>query len=112
MPYFCLEKIERALNDAGKPVKGSRILIVGVSYKAGVGDLRESPALKIIELLRERGGDVAYHDPHVPELPQFGLRSAELGGDVRPRGDRHRAPGRRPRCGRRAWRRPCSTCAA
>ena len=60
-------------------MKDSRILIVGVSYKAGVGDLREAPALKIIELLRERGGDVAYHDPHVPELPQFGLRSVEPG---------------------------------
>jgi UDP-N-acetyl-D-glucosamine dehydrogenase len=82
MPYFCLEKIERALNDAGKPVHGSRILMVGVSYKAGVGDLREAPALKIIELLRARGGDVSYHDPHVAELPQFGLRSAELGGEI------------------------------
>ena len=78
MPYFCLEKAERALNDAGKPVKGSRILVVGVSYKAGVGDMRESPALKIIRLLSERGADVAYHDPHVPELVDFGLRSAEL----------------------------------
>src|SRR5215208_599950 len=80
MPYFCLEKIERALNEAGKPVKGSRILIVGVSYKGGVGDLRESPALKIIELLQERGGDVRYHDPHVPELAGHGLRNAELDG--------------------------------
>ena len=78
MPYFCLEKAERALNDAGKPVKGSRILVVGVSYKAGVGDMRESPALKIIRLLRERGADVSYHDPHVPELVDLGLRSAEL----------------------------------
>src|SRR5215213_8233042 len=82
MPYFCLEKIERALNDAGKPVKGSKVLILGVAYKGGVGDMRESPALKIIELLQDRGGDVAYHDPHVPELPQFELRSAELGRDV------------------------------
>src|SRR5687767_5809524 len=82
MPYFCLEKIERALNDAGKAVRGAKVLILGVSYKAGIGDLRESPALKIIELLRERGGDVSYHDPHVAELPQFGLRSAELGGEV------------------------------
>ena len=81
MPYFCLEKIERALNDAGRPVKDSRILLVGVSYKAGVGDLRESPALKIIELLRARGGDISYHDPHVPELPEFGLRHSELGGE-------------------------------
>ena len=79
MPYFCIEKIERALNEAGQPVKDARILVVGVSYKAGVGDLREAPALKIIELLRERGGDVRYHDPHVPELPQFGLRSTEPG---------------------------------
>ena len=104
MPYFCLEKIERALNDAGKPVKGSRILVVGVSYKAGVGDMRESPALKIIELLRERGADVAYHDPHVPELPEFGLRSADLPARRRrgPGGDRHRPPGRRPRRRRRA----------
>jgi UDP-N-acetyl-D-glucosamine dehydrogenase len=82
MPYFCLEKIERALNDVGKPVNGSKVLIVGVSYKAGVGDMRESPALKIVELVRARGGDVSYHDPHVPELPQFDLRSAELGRDV------------------------------
>jgi len=81
MPYFCIEKIERALNEAGKPVKGSRILLVGVSYKAGVGDLREAPAMKIIELLRDRGGDIAYHDPHVPELTEFGLRHAELGGE-------------------------------
>jgi UDP-N-acetyl-D-glucosamine dehydrogenase len=80
MPHYCLEKIERALNDAGKPVRGSRILILGVSYKAGVGDLRESPALKIIDLLRERSGDVSYHDPHVPELADRGLRSTALDG--------------------------------
>ena len=53
-----------------------------MSYKGGVGDLRESPALKIIELLQDRGGDVSYHDPHVPELPQHGLVCADLGGDV------------------------------
>ena len=67
-PRFCVRKIERALNDVGKPVKGSRILLLGVSYKAGVGDMRESPALKIIRLLRELGAEVSYHDPHVPEL--------------------------------------------
>jgi len=77
-PAYCTERIERALNDAGKPVKGSKILILGVSYKAGVGDMRESPALKIAELLRGLGGEVSYHDPHVPELSQFGLRSVEL----------------------------------
>jgi UDP-N-acetyl-D-glucosamine dehydrogenase len=78
MPYFCLERAERALNDAGKPVRGSRILIAGVAYKAGVGDMRESPALKILRLLRDRGADVSYHDPHVPDLPELDLRSVEL----------------------------------
>jgi len=77
MPYFCLEKITRALNDAGKAVHGARILVVGVAYKAGVGDMRESPALKIIQLLRDRGADVSYHDTFVPELPRFGLAHAE-----------------------------------
>jgi UDP-N-acetyl-D-glucosamine dehydrogenase len=78
-PGFCAERIERALNSTGKPVKGSRILLLGVSYKAGVGDTRESPALRIAKLLRELGGDVAYHDPHVPALPELGLSSVELG---------------------------------
>jgi len=78
MPYFCLERAERALNDAGKPVRGSRVLVLGVSYKAGVGDIRESPALKILRLLRGRGADVSYHDPHVPELPELGLSSTPL----------------------------------
>ncbi len=78
MPYFCLEKIERSLNDIGKPVRGSSVLMLGVSYKAGVGDIRESPALKIIKLLRQRGADVSYHDPHVPALPELELRNVEL----------------------------------
>src|SRR3954452_7810520 len=78
MPYFCLEKIERALNDIRKPVKGSSILLLGVAYKAGVGDIRESPALKILELVRSRGADVSYHDPYVPDLPSFGLKSVDL----------------------------------
>jgi UDP-N-acetyl-D-glucosamine dehydrogenase len=78
MPYFCLEKIERALNDQRKAVRGSRIVVMGVSYKAGVGDVRESPALKIIDLLVARGAEVRYHDPYVPELPGVGLRNMEL----------------------------------
>jgi UDP-N-acetyl-D-glucosamine dehydrogenase len=78
MPYFCVEKISRALNDQTKPVRDSRVAIVGVSYKPGVGDLRESPALRIIRLLRERGAELAYHDDHVPELPDFGLVSEPL----------------------------------
>src|SRR6476661_3175577 len=56
MPYFCIEKIERALNDEGKAVKGAKVLVLGVAYKAGTSDMRESPALKIIDLLQERGG--------------------------------------------------------
>jgi UDP-N-acetyl-D-glucosamine dehydrogenase len=75
MPYHCVERIERALNDAAKPVRGSRIVLLGVSYKAGVGDVRESPALKIAALLGGLGARIAYHDPHVPELPSHGLRS-------------------------------------
>jgi UDP-N-acetyl-D-glucosamine dehydrogenase len=79
MPYFCLEKIERALNDACKSVRGARVLVLGVSYKAGVGDLRESPALKLLELLSDRGAELAYHDPFVPALPDLGLEhSADL----------------------------------
>jgi UDP-N-acetyl-D-glucosamine dehydrogenase len=78
MPHHCVERIERALNDAGKPVNGSRILILGVSYKAGVGDMRESPALRIIEVLKQRGGEISYHDPHVPSLPEFGLENVPL----------------------------------
>jgi UDP-N-acetyl-D-glucosamine dehydrogenase len=78
MPYFCMDKIEQTLNDAHKPVRGSRVLLLGVSYKAGVGDIRESPALKIIQLLRKGGADVSYHDPHVPELTEHDLQSVAL----------------------------------
>jgi UDP-N-acetyl-D-glucosamine dehydrogenase len=75
MPYHCVEKVERVLNDAAKPVRGSRIAVFGVSYKAGVGDLRESPALKIIRVLRGMGADIVFHDPHVDELPELDLSS-------------------------------------
>jgi len=78
MPYFCVEKIGRALNGQAKPINGSRIAILGVSYKAGVGDLRESPGLKIVRLLRDQGADVVYHDDFVPSLPDFGLSSEPL----------------------------------
>ena len=82
MPYFCLDKITRALNAEEKSVKGSRVLLVGVAYKADVADLRESPALKLMELLRAEGADVSYHDPHIPELPAHGLQSQDLDGAV------------------------------
>ncbi|MDQ3933434.1 MAG: nucleotide sugar dehydrogenase [Actinomycetota bacterium] len=79
MPYFCVEKITRALNEHSKPVRGSRVAILGVSYKSGVGDLRESPALKIMRLLSERGAELSYVDEYVPSLPDFGLQHQEIG---------------------------------
>jgi UDP-N-acetyl-D-glucosamine dehydrogenase len=78
MPVYCVERIERALNDVEKPVKGSRIGILGVSYKGGVGDIRESPALRIIEVLGQLGAVISYHDPFVPALPELGLQSSPL----------------------------------
>ena len=82
MPYHCAERVEQALNDVSKPVKGSRILILGASYKGGVGDIRESPALRIIEVLAGRGGIVSYHDEYVPSLPMLGLESVPLDDDA------------------------------
>ena len=82
MPYYCLEKIERALNDAGKAVKGAKILIVGVAYKGGTSDMRESPALKILRLVRDRGAEVSYHDPFVPDLVDFALSTVDLDAAV------------------------------
>jgi UDP-N-acetyl-D-glucosamine dehydrogenase len=78
MPYHCVAKVQRALNDTGLSVKGARIAVVGVSYKPGVGDVRESPALKIIALLRELGAEIVYHDPHVPTLAEFSLTGVPL----------------------------------
>ncbi len=82
MPFFCVDKIVRALNAHERSLRGSRVHLVGVAYKADVGDLRESPALKLIELLRAGGGEVSYTDPHVPELTENGLRSVDLDGAV------------------------------
>ena len=78
MPAFCVGKVVRALNGQRKPLNGSRVLVLGVAYKKDVSDMRESPALRIIELLQADGADVRYHDPHVPELREFGLRSVPL----------------------------------
>ena len=78
MPYYCAERVERALNDARKSVNASRILILGASYKGGVGDIRESPALRIMEVLKGRGAIISYNDPYVPELAEIGLRSVPL----------------------------------
>ncbi|HEY2160929.1 MAG TPA: nucleotide sugar dehydrogenase [Solirubrobacteraceae bacterium] len=78
MPYHCVARIEQALNDASKPVRGSRILVLGASYKGGVGDIRESPALRIMEVLANRGAEVSYHDAYVPALPELGLSSVPV----------------------------------
>jgi UDP-N-acetyl-D-glucosamine dehydrogenase len=76
MPYFCRSLISQALNHgAEKSLKGSRILILGVSYKADIDDVRESPAKKIVELLQKAGAEVSFHDPHVSEFD--GMRSVD-----------------------------------
>ena len=73
MPRYWVQKVQDALNKAGKPVKGSRILVLGVAYKKDVSDVRESPALDIIHLLEEKEALVEYHDPHVPAFQHEGL---------------------------------------
>ncbi|MDQ7025858.1 MAG: nucleotide sugar dehydrogenase [Anaerolineae bacterium] len=68
MPLYVIDKITDALNDAAKAIRGSRIVVLGVAYKRNVNDVRESPALDVIELLRQKGADIVYHDPHVPQI--------------------------------------------
>jgi UDP-N-acetyl-D-glucosamine dehydrogenase len=77
-PAYCVDRVARALNEVEKAVKGSTVLLLGVSYKPGVGDVRESPALEIVTLLQDLGANVTYHDPHVPQLPDLGLTSTDL----------------------------------
>ncbi len=74
MPHFAADKVQNALNDAGKPVKGSRIHVMGVAYKRNIDDMRESPALDVILLLDRRGAIVSYSDPYVPKLRLDGLQ--------------------------------------
>jgi UDP-N-acetyl-D-glucosamine dehydrogenase len=69
MPRYVIERLTAALNDRGKPVKGSRIAVLGVAYKRDVDDPRESPSFELMELLIERGAVVSYNDPHIPQLP-------------------------------------------
>jgi UDP-N-acetyl-D-glucosamine dehydrogenase len=66
MPHFVLSKVQNALNDAAKPLKGSRVHVMGVAYKRNIEDVRESPALDLLLLLEQRGAQVSYSDPHVP----------------------------------------------
>ena len=78
MPYYAVSRIARALNGRGKAVREALVLLVGMAYKADVGDLRESPSLKLLELLRAAGARVSYHDPHVASLPDEALTSVAL----------------------------------
>lgn len=84
MPYYVVERIGAVLNKSGKTLSGSKILVLGMAYKKDVDDQRESPALRIIQLLRERSAEVAYNDPHVPvcrgnrRYPDIDMRSVEL----------------------------------
>jgi UDP-N-acetyl-D-glucosamine dehydrogenase len=82
MPHFCVSKVARALNSRRTALNGSRVLVIGVAYKANVNDTRESPALKVIELLGAEGAQVEYHDPHVPALPKLGLESVPLDAEA------------------------------
>ncbi len=99
MPYYAVSRIARSLNSRAKAVRGARVLLLGMAYKADVGDLRESPSLKLLELLRDAGADVTYQDPHVPSLPMPASprsRSTRRRGGSRLRRHRHRAKRHRP----------------
>jgi UDP-N-acetyl-D-glucosamine dehydrogenase len=79
MPYHCRSLVSQALNHGRqKSLSGSKVLVLGVAYKSDIGDVRESPALKLIELLRAGGAELSYHDAFVPELAEAGLKSVEL----------------------------------
>jgi UDP-N-acetyl-D-glucosamine dehydrogenase len=82
MPYYAVSRIGRSLNERGKAVQDANVLLLGMAYKADVGDLRESPSLKLLELLRAEGAQVTYHDPHVPTLADAGLSSVALTPEV------------------------------
>jgi UDP-N-acetyl-D-glucosamine dehydrogenase len=78
MPYFVIDKIMRALNSRGHSIVGAKILVIGVAYKPNVDDMRESPALKVIDLLNKEGVTVDYYDPHIPSLPRTRKYHMEL----------------------------------
>jgi UDP-N-acetyl-D-glucosamine dehydrogenase len=79
MPWYCRSLVSQALNHGkGVALSRAKVLVLGVAYKPDIGDMRESPALKLIELLQAGGATVSYHDPHVPELPEYALTSMPL----------------------------------
>ena len=86
MPAYVVEKTMDALNEAGKPLKGSKVLVLGIAYKKNVDDMRESPSVELMELLREKGAVLSYSDPFFPCFPamrkyRFDLSSTELSAD-------------------------------
>jgi len=88
MPYFVVQRAAEVLNEYGKPLKGSRVLLLGLAYKANVDDFRESPTFKIMDLLEQKGAIVEYNDPHVPEIGKTreyvrysGKKSRPVNGD-------------------------------
>jgi UDP-N-acetyl-D-glucosamine dehydrogenase len=68
MPRYVVNRILEALNERGQTLKGARVLVLGVAYKPDIDDIRESPALEVIDLLRKKGAEVSYHDPYIPAL--------------------------------------------
>ena len=87
MPQWVVAKLADALNERGSAVKGSRVLVLGIAYKKNVDDMRESPAVELMELLVQKGARVEYHDPHVPVFPrmreyQFDLKSVPLTAEI------------------------------
>jgi UDP-N-acetyl-D-glucosamine dehydrogenase len=79
MPYYVIRRLMEALNTQEKSLKGSRVLMLGVAYKADIDDMRESPAIKVAELLHEMGAEIVYHDPHVPSFSVGGLPVERVG---------------------------------
>jgi UDP-N-acetyl-D-glucosamine dehydrogenase len=92
MPMWVIGKLADALNNHGKALKGSRVLVLGLAYKKNVDDPRESPSIELMEILQEKGALVAYSDPHIPAFPRmrkhhFDLKSLELTPDTLARYD-------------------------
>jgi UDP-N-acetyl-D-glucosamine dehydrogenase len=87
MPHYVVDRTQAALNDDRKAMNGSRILVMGVAYKKNIDDPRESPSAEVIELLRDRGAEVCYHDPHIPTFPsmrkyRIDLKSVALSPEI------------------------------
>ena len=83
MPTYVIEKTMDALNNLGKPLKGSKVLVLGIAYKKNIDDMRESPSVEVMELLRSKGAEVHYSDPFFPSFPRmrrhsFALHSVDL----------------------------------